>query len=149
MEKPFVLLADDNESTCTLIMALLQSDFIVDVATDGQEAIEKLRSRRYAAVLLDLLMPVVDGYGVLDFLREESPEMLRRVLIVTASLSPREMERVHKYDICGVIAKPFEVDSLFAAVRQCAGEGGPPFMRGPLLSSGMILLLAEMFVRRG
>lgn len=149
MEKPFVLVADDNESICTLIRALLQSDFVVEIARGGHEAIEKLKSRSYAAVLLDLLMPGVDGYGVLDFLRDEQPQMLRRVLIVTASLSRHEMERVQRYDVCGVIAKPFEVDSLFGAVRHCTGEGGPRFIRGPLLSSGMILLLAEMFVRRG
>lgn len=149
MEKPFVLLADDNEATCTLITALLQREFAVEVASDGAEAIEKLKGRQYAAVLLDLLMPGVDGYGVLDYLREERPDMLRRVLVVTASLSAREMERVRGYNVCGVIGKPFEVETLFSAVQQCAGTGTTqPFLRGPIVSSGMILLLAEMLVHR-
>ncbi|MFP5247772.1 MAG: response regulator [Thermoanaerobaculia bacterium] len=148
VEKPFVLIVDDNEATCTLITALLQNEFAVETAHDGQEAIEKIRHRNYATILLDLLMPFVDGYGVLDFLRAERPDLLSHVLVVTASLSPRELERVRAYEIAGLIAKPFEVDTLFAAVRQCAGEKAPPFMRGPLLSSGMILFLAEVVLKR-
>lgn len=147
MEKPRVLLADDNEATCTLIKALLQREFSVEVAIDGSEAIEKLKTREYAAILLDLLMPVVDGYGVLDYLRAERPELLQRVLVVTASLSAREMQRVRGYDVCGVISKPFEVENLFAAVQQCTG-GHQQSLRGPLVTSGMILLLAEMIARR-
>ncbi len=112
MEKPFVLLADDNEATCTLITALLQADFAVDVASDGAEAIEKLKHRQYAVILLDLLMPVVDGYAVLDFIKANRPELLSVVLVVTASLSTRQLQRVREYDVFGIIPKPFEVDEL-------------------------------------
>lgn len=147
MEKPLVLLADDNEATCILITALLQSEFTVEVASDGGEAIEKLKRRQYAAIVLDLLMPVVDGFAVLDFLRAEHPHLLRRVLVVTASLGARQMERVSQYDVCGVVAKPFEVDALFQSVRQCAGDTGEPLMRGPLLTGGMLLFIAEVLKR--
>jgi CheY-like chemotaxis protein len=147
VEKPFVLLADDNEATCTLITALLQADFVVDVASDGGEAIEKLKSRQYAAILLDLLMPLVDGYAVLDFLEQHSPDLLRRVIVVTASLSSRQLQRVKEYEVFGVIAKPFEVDLLQAAVHQVAGDNDTRPIRGPLLSSGMILLLGELLKR--
>lgn len=147
MEKPLVLLADDNEATCTLITALLYKDFAVEIAHDGREAIEKLKSRQYAAILLDLLMPVVDGYGVLDHLKDESAETLSRVIVVTASLAHREMQRLEGYAIQGVIAKPFEVDALQAAVKQCAGIGGDTFLRGPLLSGGMLFLLADLLKR--
>ena len=144
MEKPFVLLADDNEATCTLIQALLRNDFVVEVASDGNEAIEKLKSREYAAILLDLLMPVVDGYGVLDHLAAERPDLLSRVLVVTASLSAREMQRLRKYAVRSIISKPFDVEVLLHEVRQCAGIEGGPFLRAPLLSSGMLLLLADL-----
>jgi CheY-like chemotaxis protein len=147
LEKSIVLLVDDNEPTCTLMTALLQAEFEVETATDGLEAIEKLKSRQYAAILLDLLMPVADGFAVLDFLRAERPEVLPHVLIVTAALSSRYMQRVREYDVCGVIAKPFDVDSLFAAVKRCAGEDDLRPLRGPLLSGGMILLLADLLRR--
>lgn len=147
MEKPFVLLADDNEATCTLIQALLQHDFTVDTANDGHEAIERLKRRPYAAILLDLLMPGTDGYAVLDYLTAKRPDLLRRVIVVTASLSPREMQRVRAYDVSAVIAKPFEIEVLQQAVRHCAGIGGDSFLRAPLLSSSMLLLLADLLRR--
>jgi CheY-like chemotaxis protein len=119
VEKPFVLLADDNEATCTLIQTMLQEEFIVEVARNGSEAIEKLKRRQYVAVLLDLLMPEVDGYEVLDFLAAERPAQIERVVIVTASVSPREMQRVKRYAVNGIVVKPFDVDILQKAVRRC------------------------------
>ena len=144
-EKPRVLLIDDNEPTCTLMTALLQKDFAVDVATDGYEAIDKLRVKTYSAIILDLLMPNLDGYGVLDYLRANNPEMLRRVLVVSAALGNRDWLRVHEYNVCAVISKPFEVETLLGAVRQCAD---PAAMRSHLLTGGMILLLAEVLKNR-
>ena len=147
MEKPFVLLADDNEATCTLLTALLQGDFIVHVANDGREAIERLKGRQYAAILLDLLMPFVDGYAVLDYLRDERPDLLPHTLVVTASLGTRDMQKVSAFQVGGVIAKPFEVDVLLGAVRRCAGISGSSMRGGPLISGGMLLLLAEVLKR--
>ena len=145
MDKPVVLLVDDNDATVTLLTALLQREFSVETAGDGAGAVEKLRTKQYAAVLLDLRMPHVDGFGVLDFLRSNNPESLSRVLVVTAALTRSETERAKSYDICSVIAKPFEVETVLAAVRQCAGTDGAG--RRPLFSGGMILLLADMLRR--
>lgn len=143
MEKPIVLLVDDNEATCTLISAILRADFAVEVVNDGSEAIAKLKSRDYSAVLLDLLMPIVDGYAVLDFLKETRTDLLSRVLVVTASLSTRHMERVRDYGVCGVISKPFQVDALHSAVHHCVGDSDSAALRGPLLSGSVIFLVGE------
>jgi CheY-like chemotaxis protein len=147
LEKPFVLLADDNEATCTLITAVLHNDFVVEVASDGNEAVEKLKSRHYAAILLDILMPFADGYTVLDFLKENRPDLLPHVLVVTASLGARELQRVRSYDVFGIMPKPFDVDGLLLAVRRAAGVADGPSPRYPILSSGMILLLGELLRR--
>ena len=147
MDKPLVLIADDNEATCTLVTAVLRSEFAVEVARDGHEAIEKLKSRRYAAVLLDLLMPVADGYAVLDYLRAERPDVLSRVMVITASVGVRQMERIGEYPVRRVIPKPFEVDVLFNSVRECAGSAGHGFFGAPIVSSGVLLLLAEVLRR--
>ncbi len=143
VEKPFVLLIDDNEATCTLITAILHRDFAIEVAGDGNEAIEKLRTSHYAAIILDLRMPVADGYSVLDFLKEHDPRSLRSVLVVTASLTAPEVARAKSYDICGIIRKPFDVDALLDAVKQCASPGDGNAI-GNVLSSGVILMLADL-----
>jgi DNA-binding response OmpR family regulator len=140
VDKPFVLLADDNEGTCTLVQALLQPEFEVDVASDPADAIEKLKSRQYAAILLDSAMPLLDA------LRDERPELLSRVLVLAAATT-RDITRIRMYGVRGIITKPFEIELVLTAVREAAGKNPMPPMRGPLLSSGMLLLLAE-FVRR-
>jgi CheY-like chemotaxis protein len=147
MEKAPVLLVDDNEATCTLITALLQREFAVDAVHDGLDAVEKLKINNYSAILLDLRMPHMDGYGVLDHLLAHRPALLRSVIILTASLAAKEMARVHAYDICAVVAKPFEVESLLALVKQCAGPE-PRHLGGNLLSSGMIILIADLLRQR-
>lgn len=149
MERPLVLLADDNDATCALVAAILQRDFDLDIATDGHEAVEKLRVRDYGSILLDLRMPHIDGFGVLEFLATERPELIGRVLVLTASLTKQELDRVRALPVAGIIAKPFEVEQLLDAVKQCVAAGddhGP--LRGPLISSGMILLLADILRNR-
>ena len=147
LEKPMVLLVDDNEATCTLVTALLQREFEVEVATDGMEAVDNLRIKNYAAVLLDLKMPQLDGYGVLDFIRANKPDMLRSTLILTAALTDREMTSVRTYDVCGVVRKPFEIETLLAAVKACVGGDALPF-GSSILSSGMLMLLADLLRHR-
>ena len=147
MEKPFVLIVDDNEATVTLVSALLRRDFEVDAAIDGTDALKKLTTKRYAAILLDLRMPHGDGFSVLDFLRDSQPETVARVLVVTAALEPETIERALAYGICGVIAKPFDIDQFVHVVRNCAGpDDATPL--GNLISGGMILLLADVLKTR-
>jgi len=146
---PRVLLVDDNEATCALIAAILQREFAVEFAGDGNEAIGKLRTAQYAAVLLDLRMPRSDGFAVLDFLQEQNAAMLRKVLVVTASLTRGEIARARSYGVQGIVSKPFDVDTLRSAVRQCAGpaDGGS---LGTLVCSStpMILIIADLLRQR-
>ena len=143
LEKPSVLVVDDNEATSTLLRALLQPHFVVEIAADGNEAIDKLRVQKYAATLLDLRMPQSDGFSVLDFLKSTRPEALKSVLVVTASLSKNELARVQTYDVCGIVPKPFEIETLLSAVKSCVGsEDGPGFAQ--VFCAPAILLLADL-----
>jgi CheY-like chemotaxis protein len=147
VEKPLVLLVDDNEATCTLLTAVLQREFATEIATDGYEAIEKLKTKQYAVTLLDIRMPQLDGYGVLEWLKATRPEALRSVIVVTAALGDRELARVREYDVCGIIAKPFDIEMLLAVVKQCTTrDEGSHF--GGFLRGTMILLLADLIQKR-
>lgn len=148
IEKPAVLLVDDNEGTCTLVRALLQREFAVDVASDGAIALEKLQHAQYAAILLDLRMPVLDGFGVLEHLREHSPQTLPRVLVLTAALTRGEISRARQFAICGIIEKPFEVEDLLTAVRQCAGISDSSSMGAMLCSTTPVLLMIADLLRQ-
>lgn len=148
-ERPSVLLIDDNEATCVLIQAILQNEFTCDQAADGAEAVDKLKKNRYAAILLDLKMPHLDGFGVLTFLRDKFPDRLGSVLIVTASLMARELKEVEEFKVCGVIRKPFHVEELLESVRKCVSGSDDRATGGAFYrSSAVFLLLADLLQSR-
>jgi len=144
IEKPYVLLVEDNEATAALMTALLQREFAVQIASDGYDAIEQLKTRNFNAILLDLRMPHLDGFGVLDWLREHFPEMVKRVIVVSAALHDREVERLRDYDVFATIRKPFEVDALLDAVKTCTGLGGGGFRNVLGTSTPVLLLIADL-----
>jgi len=106
----------------------------------------QVRSARlqYSAILLDLRMPGMDGYGVLETLRTTLPDVLPRVLVLTAALTQRDMQRVKTFRVCGVIAKPFEVETLLSAVRHCVDPGNNAPLVNHFFPAGVILLLADL-----
>ena len=148
IEKASVLLVDDNEATRTLIIALLQREFQVDSASDGNEAIEKLRTNQYASILLDLRMPQQDGFGVLEFLKANNPESLRTVLVVTALLSKKEIDRAREFGICGIITKPFDVDELLGAVKECVGDVDGGKLGSVFCTTPVLLMIADLLRQR-
>jgi CheY-like chemotaxis protein len=144
IEKPFVLLVDDNEATCTLVTAILQREYRVDIAGEGSEALDRIKTRNYVAILLDLRMPGLDGFGVLAALQESTPDVIKRILVVTASLAAKDMARLKAYRVCGVVAKPFEVETLLTAVRHCEDATGDPLTIKHFFSTGVLLLVADL-----
>ena len=114
-----VLVADDDQAIRQLVCTIVRRErFAVDCAADGAEAIELLREYPYAVVLLDLMMPRVDGFGVIDYLRENPPAVKPIVLVITAYADQRFKE-VDSDIVAGVIRKPFEVSDIGTIVRLC------------------------------
>src|SRR5262245_42290291 len=111
------LVADDDLNTRLLLRKILEKEgFAVVEAQDGVEAVEQLRGRRYSLMLLDLMMPRLDGFGVLEFIRSHKPDMERRVVVVTAY--PRQMT-ANESRVCAMVNKPFSVENLRGIIRRC------------------------------
>jgi chemosensory pili system protein ChpA (sensor histidine kinase/response regulator) len=122
-ERKRALVVDDDDPIRTMLSKIIErQDFDVDTARDGVEAIEKLDTDGYSVLLLDLMMPRVDGYGVLQHLKATRPELLDCTII--ASAVP-ESEIFKRFDmpVFRVHPKPFDVARLIADVRECAGVG--------------------------
>ena len=98
-----------------------QNGFTVDTARDGREAIEKLKSGAYNVILLDLMMPKVNGYDVLKHLRQTNPDLLRRTIVATA-VPERELQTKLTDPVFKVHSKPFELPQLLADIRLCAAS---------------------------
>jgi CheY-like chemotaxis protein len=106
-----VLIVDDEAAIRSLITTFLtRAGYQVDFGVDGQEAIEKLQAEHYDAVVTDLMMPRVDGIGVVRYLQEAQPDLLRRTIVLTAY--PRLAESESIEGICSLVAKPFELANL-------------------------------------
>jgi CheY-like chemotaxis protein len=113
------------------------------------DAIEKIKTTRFASILLDLRMPHYDGFTALDFLKANQPNVLRTVLVVTAVMTSRETERAKSYGICGLITKPFDVDTLLDAVKRCAGDVDNGMRTtGVFAAAPTLLLIADLLSRR-
>jgi CheY-like chemotaxis protein len=111
-----VLVVDDEESIRTLIDRLLtKHGFTVETASDGQWAIEKIARGDFDAIVLDLMMPRVDGLSVIHHMIETNPDLLSRTVVATAFA--RDANQLQQ--VCRVIVKPFDTSELIAAVREC------------------------------
>lgn len=114
-----MLVVEDDSSIRRLVKMVLQREgYRVEVAADGVEAVLKLGLSDYDVIVLDLMMPNLDGFSFMSTMAENDPERLRRV-IVTSAASPgviRERMRGAPFDL---LPKPFNIEDLAERVRAC------------------------------
>jgi PAS domain S-box-containing protein len=115
-----ILLVEDNAVNRLVAVALLERvGCLVDVAQHGQEALARLAQGAYHCVLMDLEMPVMDGYEATAHIRANPDWATLPVLAMSASVLPEDRARAAQAGVNGHIAKPVLIDELFAALRQC------------------------------
>jgi CheY-like chemotaxis protein len=114
-----VLIVEDDPAIRRLVsMVLKRQGYGIDVAPDGLEAVLKLGMREYDVIVLDLMMPNLDGFTFLATMSENQPDLLRRI-IVTSAASPAVIKARLTREPFRLLPKPFELDDLVAAVREC------------------------------
>jgi len=119
VQRQRVLVADDDQSIRQLVSTIVRREkFTVDAASDGLEAIECLKKHEYAVVLLDLMMPRLDGFGVIDWLRA-NPPLIKPIIIVITAYADQRFKEVDSEVVAGVLRKPFDVAELGNLVRAC------------------------------
>lgn len=113
-----ILVVDDDEAIRTMMFTILRRrGFGVDTARNGAEAIEKMEHCRYTVALLDLMMPLKNGWDVLDWLDQRPATERPLVIVLTAGTSVREMNPAV---VAGTVRKPFDVAVLLDMVAACA-----------------------------
>lgn len=114
-----VLVADDDQAIRQLVCTIARREGLkVDEAADGQEAVDKLKQYEYSVILLDLMMPRLDGFGVIEWLKQNPPRFKPVVLVVTA-YADQKFKEVDPNIVAGVLRKPFEIAELGSLVRNC------------------------------
>jgi CheY-like chemotaxis protein len=106
-----VLVVDDEPAIRALVAKIVdRAGLPVDTAKDGAEAIAKMQAALYAVVVVDLMMPVLDGFGVIDYVRNMNG---RRPAVIVASASDSVVLRQLDGSVVhSIVRKPFEIDVL-------------------------------------
>lgn len=116
-----ILVVDDDDAIRTMVERVLRRErYHVESARDGHEAIEKLSRNDYSTILLDLMMPRVDGLGVLRYLEQERQAPRPAVIVMTANLHVVG-NAVDAKPVFRVLSKPFDIRKLIDHVRECTG----------------------------
>lgn len=117
--KKKVLVVDDDDAIRNMVERVLRrEEFEVESARDGYEAIEKLTRNDYATVLLDLMMPRVDGHGVLRYIEEKHEVEKPWVIVMTANHNGASATATAR-PVFRVLSKPFDIRQLVDHVREC------------------------------
>jgi DNA-binding response OmpR family regulator len=133
-----ILVAEDEPGILAFVTRALRAEgFSIDAAPDGAHALACLGRERYDLVVLDLLLPRVDGLSVLKRLRESQPQL--PVVIISARTDLSTKLRGFDLGACDYVSKPFALDELIARIRahlrrSRSGEGDDHVLRaGSLL----------------
>jgi CheY-like chemotaxis protein len=116
-DEPRVLIADDDlEATRAICLALEDADFTVRAVHTGLDAVTLARKWRPGVVLLDLMMPLGDGWEAAEAIRAIDLDML--LLAHTSRTDPEDMTRAHRTGFNGYFVKPTELDRMIDLMRQ-------------------------------
>lgn len=109
-----LVIEDEPDLLAGLAMALRDENYAVDTAADGEEGLFKATSCEYDAIVLDVMLPKLDGWGVLSRLRRQKKTP---VLMLTALDAPRDRVRGLDTGADDYLVKPFDLAELLARLR--------------------------------
>jgi signal transduction histidine kinase/CheY-like chemotaxis protein len=115
--KPVVLVVEDNPDNMMIVRALLQDTVTLIEATDGKTGIELAKAHMPDLILMDISLPVMDGFAALDAIRKDDSLHHIPVIAVTASAMSGNREEILKHGFDGYISKPVDSDELMRTVR--------------------------------
>jgi two-component system, OmpR family, alkaline phosphatase synthesis response regulator PhoP len=115
------LIVEDDPAIRRLVEKLLtRSKVEIDTANDGRTAIEKLRHNRYSVIVLDLMVPEVNGFEVIEFVKRAK---IKTPVAVVSAVSQQALTNLDLGIVKLVISKPFDVDEFTKAVIQLCQDG--------------------------
>jgi DNA-binding response OmpR family regulator len=121
-----ILVMEDDPPVAEVLYEIVQRDgHTVDVAANGSEGLARLQHGRYRLLLLDLMMPVVDGFGVLQALRAEPALRPPAVVVLSALQTPANVMAALEAGADDYITKPFDMDDLAVRVNMWLRRVGP------------------------
>lgn len=113
-----ILLVEDNKLNQTVVkFTLRRYGYLLDVANNGIEAIEKFKEGKYDFILMDIMMPEMDGLEATKIIRNLENGAKIPIIALTADIMIANEEKCLNNGMNAHIAKPFEIDNLFKVLE--------------------------------
>jgi two-component system sensor histidine kinase/response regulator len=133
-----VLLVEDNELNQQVATELLaDAGIVVTVANNGQEGVDAVLAAPYDAVLMDMQMPVMDGYTATGVIRSNERFKDLPIIALTANAMAGDMEKSAAAGMCDHVTKPIDPDKLFATLAKWIKPGGEAGAKQPPSASAV------------
>ncbi len=117
-----VLAIDDSATIRALVtQTLADAGFDVTTAVDGEDGVGVFASHRFDAVITDINMPKLDGFGVIDAIRQGAENARVPILVLTTESGQSLKDRARRAGATGWIVKPFEDTALINVLRRVTG----------------------------
>ncbi len=117
-----ILVVDDSNIIRNFVKRIFSEEYAVGTASDGQEAIDiitaNMNNENIVAILLDLNMPHVDGFAVLDFMKENNLLKQMPVSIISGDSSKETIDRAFTYGIVDMLGKPFNNNDVKSVIEK-------------------------------
>jgi putative two-component system response regulator len=116
-ERPLILIVDDNPTNIDLLVATLKSDYRLGIAKRGQQALEYAGKFHPNLILLDIMMPEMDGYQVCTLLKQDQATAAIPIIFITAMQDTASKTKGFEHGAVDYITKPFHTAEVLARVR--------------------------------
>jgi CheY-like chemotaxis protein len=123
-----MLYVDDDDCMRAIVETACQLDpeFVVTTVPSGQEALSLAQQQPFDLILLDVVMPGLDGPATLALLRAQEEGPPAPIAFLTAHAHPTEVDWLQSRDVVGVLAKPFDPRTLTQLLRSLVEDGSHP-----------------------
>src|ERR1700752_3072480 len=122
MKREKILIVDDAETVLLMERMILSREYDLVTARDGREAVAKASAERPDLILLDIVMPVMDGFDACSKVREQQNTSEIPVILVTPRGEPANVERGYRSGCTDYVTKPVDSVQLLAKIRNCLGN---------------------------
>ena len=119
-KRKILLVEDETVVREALRDWLIEDGYVVDVAKDGEEALDKIKEEEFGVIVLDLKLPGIDGLQVYEHVKELTPET--KGIIITAYPSKETLEKAKRLGLLDYLAKPFKPEDLEKIISGALGE---------------------------